>query len=168
MSSESKPVREITLWRLLPIALVTLAACTDGLEPVPFQGISGTVAFVGEAPDSTDWVRLAAYPELPDSLLDVLDFAALSDELVLFEDSTKYALSLDPGLFQWLPLVWKAAGVPLSLESVRIVGWYTEGGGPFDAPESFPVVSTEETVDISLIGDFDNMPTLAEALELLR
>lgn len=167
MSSKSRFVAKHTFCSALAFGLL-LAACTDGLQPVPFQGASGTVAFVGQVPDSTDWVRLAAYPELPDSVLDILDFAALSDELLLLEDSTKYALSLNPGLFRWLPLVWKAEGVPLSLQSIRIVGWYTEGGGPFDAPRSFAVQSEQETVDISLIADFENMLTLEEAVELLR
>lgn len=158
---------KLTLSTLLPLTLVLVIACDEGLEPVPFQGISGTTNFVGAIPDSTDWVRVGAYVDLPETELDLLGFAGLSEPLILEGDSANYATSLDPGRFQWVPVIWKQAGVPVPA-GLRVLGWYSEGGGPFDTPASVEVVADGETGGIGIVADFENALTIAEALEALR
>ncbi len=149
------------------VALVCLA-CSDGLEPVPFQGISGTVTFSGEVPDSTDWVRLVAYRDLPQQPLDLLGFAAFSDTLPLGLRNRDYVLGLDAAEYAWLPLVWKRKDVPLSPEALRVIGWYTGGGGPFDPPQPVTVDPNAETGDVDLTGDFGQLLTAEEALEAIQ
>jgi hypothetical protein len=149
------------------LGLLWLAACADGIEPVPFQGVSGTVRFVGAVPDSTEWVRLAAYRDLPGSALELLSFAAISDTLPLGGDSASYVLGLDAGVYGWLPLIWKPAGLPLSPSTLRVLGWYT-GAQPFDRATPFVVTADEETAEIDLVADFNNPLTLEEALEAAR
>lgn len=141
--------------------------CSDGLEPVPFQGVSGTVRFSGARPDSTDWVRLAVYRDVPASTLDLFAFVAFSDTLQLSGDSTAYVLALEPGTYRWLPAIWKRRDAPLSADALRVVGWYT-GSGPFDTPLSFEVDSGGETAGVDLLADFANLLTADEALEALR
>jgi hypothetical protein len=160
-------VVKLTFSTLLALVLALLVACDEGLEPVPFQGISGAVTFVGTTPDSTDWVRVGAYIDLPETELDLLGFAGLTEPLILEGDSAGYATSLDPGLFQWVPVIWKQAGVPVPA-GLRVLGWYTEGGGPFDTPGSVEVVADEETGEIEIVADFENALTIAEALEALK
>ncbi len=51
---------------------------------------------------------------------------------------------------------------------LRVLGWYTEGGGAFDPPEAFVVTGDEETAGINVIADFENPLTLEEALEIIQ
>ncbi len=152
---------------LLAGLLALSVGCSDGLEPVAFQGVSGTVRFSGARPDSTDWVRLAVYREVPASTLELFGFAAFSDSLPLSGDSAAYVLALEPGTYRWLPAVWKRRDAPLSAEALRVVGWYT-GAGPFDAPLAFRVDSGGETAGVDIVADFANLLTADEALEALR
>ncbi|NIR44616.1 MAG: hypothetical protein GWN99_09955 [Gemmatimonadetes bacterium] len=149
------------------VGLVGLA-CSDGLEPVPFQGISGTVSFVGEVPDSTDWVRLVAYRDLPQQPLDLLGFAAFSDTLPLGVQNPEFILGLDAARYAWLPIVWKRQDAPLSPEALRVIGWYTGGSGPFDPPQPIEVETNAETGDLTVTGDFGQLLTAEEALEAIR
>lgn len=151
-------------------ALVGLVgfACTDGLEPVPFQGISGTVRFVGTVPDSTEWVRLVVFRQLPQQPLDLLGFAAFTDTLALSGGNTTYLLNLDTGDYAWIPLVWKRQDAPLAPEALRVIGWYTSGAGPFDSPVPVGVARNAETADVDLTGDFDQLLTAEEALEAIQ
>ncbi len=149
----------------LPFAL--LLACSDGLEPVPFQGVSGTVTFLGAAPDSTDWVRLAVYREVPGSTLDLFGFVAFSDSLSLGDAATDYVLALEPGEYSWLPAIWKRRDAPLAPEALRVMGWYS-GAEPFDAPLSFTVEPERETAGIDIVADFETLLTVEQTLEALR
>ena len=153
--------------RLFPLGLVLLCACADGLQPVPFQGVSGSVTFVGRPPDSTDWVRVTIYRRVPGNTLDLLNFVAFSDTLLLELEEAPYAVALEPGAYQWMPAVWKEAEAPLSVASLLVAGWYT-GGAPFAKPRTFLVESERETRDVNLIVDFNNMLTADETLEALR
>jgi hypothetical protein len=143
-------------------------ACSDGLEPVPFQGISGTVHFVGSIPDSTDWVRLVVFRQIPQQPLDLLGFAAFTDTLPLSGENPAYLLNLDTGDYAWLPLVWKRKDAPLSPEALRVIGWYTSGDAPFDAPVPVTVARDAETGDVNLTGDFGHLLTAEEALEAIQ
>lgn len=141
--------------------------CSDGLEPVPFQGVSGTVRFSGAKPDSTDWVRLAVYRQVPASTLELFGFVAFSDTLRLAGDSAAYVLALEPGTYRWLTAIWKRRDAPLSIEALRVMGWYS-GSGPFDLPLSFQVDSGGETASIDIQADFTTLLTVDEALEALQ
>ncbi len=160
-------MRKPSIWLIPALGLATILACSDGLEPVPFQGASGTVTFIGEAPDSTEWVRLAVYRELPQTPLDLLDFVAFSDTLSLSLPAAPYVLALDTGTYEWLPVIWKAKDTPLIPSALRVIGWYTAGGAPFDAPESFDVTANQETPEVNVIGDFRTMLTVDEVLALM-
>ena len=153
---------------LVPALALGLSACDEGLDPVPFQGVSGGVVYSGSVPDSTEWVRVAAFVDLPQSEIDLLNFAAISNELIPLEDSAHYVVDLNTGLYRWLPLVWKKADTPLSPDALLILGWYSGGSGPFDTPQPAPVETDKETGDIELIADYENAMTVAEALEAIR
>jgi len=159
-------VKKVTF--LIIPALAILSACDEGLQPVPFQGVSGRVAFLGEVPDSTDWVRVAAFVDLPQTEIDLLGFSAISNELLLPSDSTPYVLGLDTGVYRWLPIVWKRSGAALTPDALRILGWYTDGAGPFDPPQTLLVREDTETTNADMIADFENALTVEEALEALK
>ena len=157
------------LFRLrLAIGLALLLACSDGIEPVPFQGISGQVTFLGEVPDSTEWVRLVIYRTLPEDSLQLLNFAAFSDTFPLARPSSPYLMQLQAGDYAWLPIVWKKRDVPLGAAALRVMGWYSVSGAPFDSVQAVTVESEAETGEINLIGDFRTMLTPQEALEAIR
>lgn len=154
--------------RLSPALLATLMlACTDGLEPVPFQGISGEIVYRGEQPNATEWVRLGVFQEVPTTVLDFLNFSAISDPLSLDPDSASYLLGLPTGLYRWLPIVWKQENVPVP-DGLRILGWYTGTGAPIGDPARFLVQEDTANEGIDLIADFNRRLTLEEALEALR
>lgn len=152
---------------LLPPLLGLLVACSDGLQPVPFQGIAGGVVYRGTAPDSTEWVRLGVFEQVPASVIEFLTFSAISDPLPLDADSTSYVLGLQTGLYRWLPVVWKQAGVPIP-DGLRVLGWYNMTDGAVGEPAPFLVDAELATEGIDLIADYDNPLTLEEAIEALR
>ncbi len=102
-----------TTLHIFALLLPLLCGCESGIEPVPFQGVSGTVEFQGQVPDSTEWVRLGAFRQKPTTAIELLSFEAITDALLLFEDSTRYALGLDTGLFEWLPVIAKRENTPV-------------------------------------------------------
>ena len=89
----------------MALAAALSGGCADGLEPVPFQGVSGRVAYQSQPPAATtDWVRLAVYVDLPETELDLLNFVTFSDTLrtagdriVLDEDCSARVLHPPPG-----------------------------------------------------------------------
>ncbi len=156
----------ITLSTLPLLGALTLA-CAEGLEPLPFQGVGGTVEYRGELPASTEWVRVGAFQELPQTIFEFLDFSAISDPLPLDSTSTQYLLSLETGVYRWLPVVWKEANVSIP-SGLRIVGWYTGTQDPFGNPDSFLVRQDTMTEGIDVVVDFNNPLTLEEALAELQ
>lgn len=152
---------------LSPLIAGLLLACSDGLQPVPFQGISGGVAYRGTQPDSTEWVRLGVFREVPVTIVDFLTFSAISDPLNLDADSVSYLLGLEAGLYRWVPVVWKQASVPIP-EGLRVLGWYTASDEPFGDPAQFLVLPDTANERIDLVADFDSPLTLEEALEALK
>ena len=158
----------IRIIRLLPVLLVALLlACADGLQPVPFQGIAGGVLYRGTQPDSTEWVRLGVFSHVPVTIVDFLTFSAVSDPLPLEPDSVSYLLGLETGLYRWVPVVWKQAGVPVP-DGLRILGWYTASDQPVGDPAQFLIQEDAAIEGIDLIADFDRPLTLEEALEALK
>jgi hypothetical protein len=163
-------VRKLTFPLLVALGTASFGACADGLGPVPFQGVSGAVTYLS-APDaeSTDWVRLAVYRELPEEQADlILGLVTFSDPLRTGESPAPYAVALEPDEYAWLVVAWKEKGNENLLTALRAAGWYTAGGGPFDTPVSFTVAAESETDGTDLSADFDNMLTIQEVLDLLR
>ncbi|MGD8867918.1 MAG: hypothetical protein PVI01_09810 [Gemmatimonadales bacterium] len=158
-------IRIIRLFLALLAAL--LLACTDGLQPVPFQGIAGGILYRGTPPDSTEWVRLGVFSQVPVTTVDFLAFSAVSDPLPLEPDSVSYLLGLETGLYRWLPVVWKQADVPIP-DGLRILGWYTASDQPIGDPAQFLIQEDAAIEGIDLIADFDRPLTLEEALEALK
>jgi hypothetical protein len=150
------------------LALALCAACAHALDPVPFQGVGGTVVYLSEPEGaSTDWVRVLAYRDLPQSELELLGFEPPSDTLPRQGLSTPFVVALEPGEYAWLVVVWKERGNDNLLEALRAAGWYTASGDAFSAPASFRVEPDSETAGINVIADFANMLTIAEVLEVL-
>jgi hypothetical protein len=150
-------------------ATALLAGCGDGLQPLPFQGVSGEVAYQSAPPFwNTDWVRLAVYETLPQDELDLLDFVTFSDTLPTAALSASYAVALEPGDYAFLVVVWKEAGNENLLTALRAAGWYSAGGGPFEMPAPFTVAAESETAEADLAADFDNMLTIQEVLDYLN
>lgn len=134
---------------------------------MPFQGVGGTVEYRGEPPASTEWVRVGAFRQTPESIIEFLDFSAISDPLPLDSTSAQYLLSLETGVYSWLPVVWKEANVSIP-SGLRVVGWYTGTQDPFGDPDSFLVRQATMTEGIDVVADFSNALTLEEALEVLQ
>ncbi len=156
-----------TIRFLLPPLGALLLACVDGLQPVPFQGIAGGVVYRGAVPDSTEWIRVGVFEQVPETLLEFLSFSAVSDPLPLDADSVPYVLGLEAGLYRWLPVVWKQAGVPIP-DGLRVLGWYNATDDPTGDPASFLVEQESAADGIDLIADFNNPLTLEEALEAMK
>jgi hypothetical protein len=157
------------LFPFIPLlGLAALSGCPNGIEPIPFQGISGTVNFIGDVPENTDWVRLVVYKNMPQQPLDLLNFIAFTDTLPLALTSSPYLLALSADEYAWLPLVWKEKDADLTPDALRVIGWYTAGGDPFDPPRSVSVQEGRETDGVTLIGDFGTLLSPAEALERIR
>jgi len=169
MSSRLSDVRKPTFLMLAALAMALAVACEDGLQPVPFQGVSGAVTYISDPdPDSTDWVRLAVYRELPQTEVGLLGFVAFSDTLRTEGPGNLYAVGLDPGTYEFLVVVWKERGNENLLTALRAAGWYTAGGGAFDPPASYTVEPDSETVEINVIADFANMLTIGEVLDSIQ
>ncbi len=168
VSSRLEHVRNLTFRSAAALGAALLAACADGLEPVPFQGVSGTVTYLSEPEGATtDWVRLAVYRELPETELDLLNFVAFSDTLATGESGAAYAIALEPDEYAWLVVVWKERGNESLLTALRAAGWYSMGGGPFEMPIGYTVAADSETAGLDLTADFANMLTIEEVLDIL-
>jgi len=152
---------------LLPPLAALLLACVDGLQPVPFPGIAGGIVYRGTAPDSTEWIRLGVFEQVPETVIEFLTFSAISDPLPIDADSIPYVLGLETGLYRWLPVVWKQAGSPIP-DGLRILGWYNATDGPIGDPAPFLIDEESATEGINLIADYENPFTLEEALQALK
>jgi hypothetical protein len=169
MSSRLLHVRKPTFPLIVALAAALSGGCADGLQPVPFQGVSGRVAYQSAPPaGTTDWVRLAVYVELPQTELDLLNFVTFSDTLRSAGEGSPYAIALEPGEYAFLVVVWKEAGDENLLTALRAAGWYSGGGDPFEMPAPFSVTAETETADTNLSADFDNMMTIQEVLDYLN
>lgn len=156
------------LFRALVLSsAAALLSCSDGLQPIPFQGVSGRVVYRGSAPASTEWVRIGVFEQIPSSILEFQAFAGISDSVPTEGQTADYAVPLDPGIYRWLLVVWKEKDVGIP-DGLRVLGWYTAGDDPFGEAQIFEVGSDEETAEIDPIADFDGRLTLEEALEALK
>lgn len=144
------------------LLLFLAAGCDEGLQPVGFEGISGTVTFRGAAPDSTDWVRLVVYRDLPRSISDFFNFVAFSDPLPLGAPSQPYSLALPPGSYAWLLAVWKKVGASFDSTTLREAGTYYGERDPTEGPASFAVQEGKETQGLDIVVDFERMRSVSD------
>jgi len=159
-------------------AVLVLCAlgCDAGLRPeAPTlacpAGICGVVHFLGAVPDSTDYVRVAVYRTIPDSLDDLLSFAGFSDPLPLGPDSAIYqccVTPLAPGTYAWVLVVWKDVGALDAATApalLRAIGSYGTGGAAMSAV-TVPAGGGAGGVDI--VADFGKMRSLGDFLPAAR
>jgi hypothetical protein len=67
-----------------------------------------------------------------------------------------------------MPVVWKRADAPLSLASLRVMGWYSGDAGAFAEPRSFTVEAGRETRGIDILADFATLLAPEEAVATLE
>ena len=106
-------IRKNSLPLLAGAALLLLAmACNDhGLEPIIDSFIAGKITYIGGVaawPDTTEWVRVAAFTRLPRSTTEILlNPPAFSDTLPRFVATYDYKLKVPAGRYEWIVLAWK-------------------------------------------------------------
>ncbi len=152
--------------RFFPVAailpalfLLFFSACEvdHGLHPVPITGIGGTVTFVGDWPEDTEWVRIACFSEIPapNNFLEFIAFLkGLSDPLPIGVKSYKYVMELDPGIYKWVVVVWKAR--EQALTDIRVLGTYQNPGNPAE-PGRVVVKKNKLTAHINITADFSRL-----------
>lgn len=94
------------------LLLVTVACSDHGLEPVKDSFITGTITYPGGTsawPDTTEWVRVAAFSRRPNSVTEFLlpPLPVFSDTLPRFVGSYAYQLKVPAGRYEWIVLAWK-------------------------------------------------------------
>lgn len=113
----------------------------------PSSAISGTVTFVGEWPQNTEWVRLAVYVKKPrpNKIEDFFppNLSVFSDPFPFGVESYDYLLPISAGTYEWILVAWKAKGTPLF--EIKELGSYS---GVVWVPE------TETISGINIVADF--------------
>ncbi|MDZ7288990.1 MAG: hypothetical protein ONB44_01270 [candidate division KSB1 bacterium] len=131
-------------------------SCTDhGLEPV-YEGISGKITFIGTWPDSTEWVRLAVFKEMPATVFDIpLKPPVFSDTLPRFVTSTNYRLTLSAGHYDWVVLAWKPKKkiATSDFSGLDTLGMYADAGNP-KSPRGIDVPPKRLLTGIDIVADF--------------
>ena len=123
--------------------------------------IRGKVTFLGTWPDSTAEVRVAVYGEYPPSNF-FADLRAFSDPLPLETPACEYTVSLPPGTYEWVIVVWRKEGTFWGPES--LIGTYCAGSDT-TRPGAVTVVAGEELGGINITADFDRRGVLPPELE---
>jgi len=94
-------------------AMLLVLACSDhGLEPVADSFITGRITYTGGPaawPDTTEWVRIAAFSRRPRVATEILSppLPILSDTLPRFVATFDYQLKVPVGRYEWIVLAWK-------------------------------------------------------------
>ena len=184
-SSQHAPIRRWT-GLTVSLGLLILAACYHGhgLEPVDDNeagsGITGRVTFVGEWPDSTREVRVAALRHYPTGITDslaLLNFMmdafltgdmVFGDTLPRFVDQADYQLDLQPGDYAWVVAAW-FPDIDGYLAGVKELGAYTGTTLETDPPQTVTVKSGRTTAAVDIRADFahvkNNKPFFKALLE---
>ena len=157
-------VLSTTLWLAAAIACGSLCfqGCEIGHGIAPNEGtIRGRVTFLGTWPDSTAEVRAAVYVEYPPSNF-FASLIAFSDPLPLGTPACEYTVSLRPGTYEWVIVVWRKEGAFWGPES--LIGTYYAGSDT-TWPGAVTVVAGEELGGINITADFDRKGVLPPELE---
>jgi len=139
-------------WWALPLVLLFSACGDHGLQPVPITGISGTVAFTGEWPSNTEWVRVLCFSEkpAPNNFIEFIAFLkGLSDPLPDGVREYHYVLELRPGTYKWIAVAWKAKDTPIT--SLQVIGEY------HSAPVK--VIQDHLVTGVDIQADFSKLQT---------
>ncbi|MBN2102834.1 hypothetical protein JW835_02235 [bacterium] len=158
---------------ILIIAGLLILACYGGhgLSPTgqnatDSSGISGTVKFIGNWPDSTFQVIVVASKSYPrnitdkDSLYDfisnelILENIILSDTIPMNVDQYNYTLNLKPGVYEWILIAW-FPDIPEYFKGAKELGAYYSNSDSI--PESVYVPPGEFVENIDIIADFKNI-----------
>lgn len=94
----------------------------------------------------------------PDSLLAFVigHLAAFSDTIPKFVDHYDYQLSLTPGLYAWVLVVW-FPDIPLYFFGVKELGAYYNDQSQSDLPKPVNVIPGVTNHGIDIVADFDNL-----------
>jgi hypothetical protein len=136
-------------------------ACDEGLKP-KVNGIRGTVTFRGALPESTDFVYIVAYQDLPKSQGDLFSFKPFPPPTLFLDSAARaapqpYALPLPNGTYHWVLAAWKKQGA-LSAQTadslLREAGYYRN---PADTTQIGVVEVNGVTTGVDFVVDFTNM-----------
>lgn len=139
------------------LLLLTIACSDHGLAPVTDSFIAGTISYVGAWPDTTEWVRIAAFTRVPQSTTEILlNPPTFSDTLSRFVATDDYKLKVPAGRYEWIVLAWKPK---LSIYSNKDFSGLDTLGIYFDPrnPTQYGVVNVEEGQTVSgidIVADF--------------
>lgn len=160
---------------LIIIVFLILSGCDKGLTPpIPEkvdQGISGTIYYRGNFPDSLKEHRLIAakmYRKYR-SINEILNLILTgSDSIQIFPsiaspplplqkiDSLRYRFSLPPSVYKYIAVV-QTTGELLDSTRWRIVGVYGKMDGTFQ-PDSVEVKIGEFIENVNINVDYNNLP----------
>lgn len=159
--------------RIATLVVAALAlGCDAGLKPeypagICTSGICGTIRFAGALPDSTDYVRVVVYADVPTSVNGLTAFAGLSDPLPLHTDSAHYTCCitrLPAGTYRWVLVVWKKVGVLTpanAADLLREAGSYRD---PADTTRFGAVVvpATGGIGGIDIVADYGHLHSISD------
>lgn len=138
----------------------------EGKDAASSSGISGTITFVGDWPDSTLNVRVIAsqkYPlgiKDPDSLYTfiVQEFFAQrifqSDTIPNNVQQYAYTMNLKPGFYEWILVAW-FPDISNYLMGVKELGAYYLASDSI--PESVYIVPGKYVENVDMLADFSNI-----------
>lgn len=155
------PKRFAVSFGLLTTILALIPACDEvdrGLAP-PSQGITGRITYQGAWPDTTEWVRIAVFKELPATVLDIpLNPPLFSDTLPRFVSSYEYQLDVPPGTYEWVVLAWKPVKrfSANQFSGLDTLGMYAVPGS-LDQPRSITVPDEGQLPGIDIEADFTRL-----------
>ena len=143
-----------TILILLVILLPIFISCDyqHGLHPVKITGISGTVTFVGDWPEDTEWVRIFCFQQKPksenvtDILVSLFD-AKIGNPVPPHATDYNFTVELEPGVYRWIAVIYNSNTFPL-----KIIGEYDQ---------SDLIVEKGKIVDdVNITADFNQLNNL--------
>ncbi len=116
--------------------------------------IEGTVHFEGAWPANTEFVRVAAFETVPQTQQDYFKVKGFTDPLPFGADEVAYHLSLPPGTYRWIIVVWKAKGT--SLLQMKHIGTYLDPQDP-SRPGTVEVPPGGVVTGVDIVASFDSL-----------
>jgi len=161
------------LFLLIWIPACLILCCYDGhgLSPTGedargSSGISGTITFIGDRPDSTRSVNVVVSKTYPKGLTDpdslnsfvvqeyLLGNIQLGDTIPKGMTEYKYTFNLQPDLYEWILVAW-FPDIEDYLYGVKELGAYYRDSE--DIPESVYIPPGEIVKNIDMTADFSNI-----------
>jgi len=116
--------------------------------------IEGTVRFEGSWPENTEFVRVAAFETIPQTQQDYFKVKGFTDPLPFGASEALYHLTLPPGTYRWIIVVWKAKGT--SLLQMKHIGTYLDPEDP-SRPGSVEVPPGGVVTGVDIVASFDSL-----------